>query len=544
MDKFLLDKAASTMPEIVPEVAHGLAAEQMGGVLKYVDRVWRSLDFPEEFVYEGSRRVSPRKMFEVTTAARDNKIRYELSQSDFFMVAFDFSLYVNGVRESVPPKYLLLPFVDENSMFDIRGKKFAIHSVMSDRSFSVGTDSVFKKFNRMMFTFERLTYHFNCNDRRASTYVTWSWIHHEARKRFSKRANNGKLVYSTLANYLFAKHGVTETFRKYGGCEIVIGEADITHDTYPADEWYICKTIGFTPKLYQREFYENTKLRIAVKKEDMTPMVESLIASFFYMVDHFPQNATLEDIDDVWLWKIILGNIIIESGTSQGLIIKSIEEHQRSVDEYIDAIAKDELKEDGYDFDDIYDVFSYVIELLTKTRASDDEQISSMYGKQLVVLRYLLNELIQKINKDIMYRLRNIKNKKGEITVKDVNKIMPMLRTDIMAGLSNHALHPEVSIVSSASDNYLIGVTNEIVTQDKASGGSAKGRINLNDSGKHLHVSVAEAGSFNVLPKADPTGRNRVSCYLPRTEKNVVTTRKRFAELLNKTQRMITASPS
>jgi hypothetical protein len=545
MDRLLLEKAMSKMPIINPDIANGLATKQVPSVLQYVDRIWQSLDFPEGLVYEGLRRVTPRKKFEVLTSVRDNKIKYELAPSDFYMVAFDFTLEIEGVKESLPPKYLLLPYVSDAGIIEIRGKKFAIHPVMSDRSFSVGTDSVFKKFNRMMFTFERLTYHFDCNGHRASSYVAWSWIHHEARKRFSKRSSDsGKVIYSTLANYLFAQHGVTNTFKKYCNVDVHIGESDITHDKYPEDEWFICKTIGLVPKLYAKEYYEYSKLRIAVRKEEMTPLVMSLITAFFYMVDYFPQITTLEDIDEVWLWKLILGEIIIEQGTSQGLIIKSIEEHQRSVYEYIDPIARDELKEDGYDFEDIYDIFIYVSELLTNARASNDEEIASLYGKQVVVLRYLMNELVQNINKSIMYKLRNVSNKKGFIEVKDVNKIMNSLRTDSMASLTNHAVHPEVTTVSTASDNYLVGITNEVVTQDKASGGGSKSRINLNDPAKHLHASIAEVASYNLLPKSGPTGTNRLSCFLQLNSKYIIQRNPELVDVITKTQRMINANPN
>lgn len=545
MDSFLLNRAMDTMPIINPAIANGLATKQVPGVQEYVNRIWHSLDLPEGLVYLGARRVSPKKKFEILTSVRDNKIRYELAPSDFYMVAFDFTLEVEGVVESLPPKYLLLPYVGTAGIIEIRGKEFAIHPVMSDRSFSVGADSVFKKFNRMMFTFERLTYHFTCNGFRDSSYVAWSWVHHEARKRFSKRSSeSGKIIYSTLANYLFARHGVTDTFKKYCNVDIIIGEDEITHEQYPEDEYFICKTIGLTPKLYAKTYYEGTKLRLVVRKDEMTPLVKSLITAFFYMVDYFPTQATLEDINEVWLWKVILGNIIIESGTSQGLIIKSVEEHQRSVDEYIDPIARDELKEDGFDFEDIYDIFIYVSDLLTNSRASNDEDIASLYGKQVVVLRYLMNELVQNINKSIMYKLRNVSNKKGSIEAKDVNKIMSSLRTDSMASLTNHAVHPEVTTVSCATDNYLIGVTNEIVTQDKASGGGSKSRINLNDATKHLHGSIAECASFNVLPKADPTGRNRISCFVELNGKFILQRDEDLREVVDKTQRMISANPT
>lgn len=536
MDKFLLDSVSDRMPKVNRVIADGLATTQLKGVLYEMDRIFRSLDFPEEIQYVDCNRVSPKVKFETLTQPRDGKTTFELAKSDFFLAAFNFTF----MGDPLYPKYLLLPYADTAGLMDIRGKTFAAHAVMTDKTFSMGTESIFKRFQRARLTFERLQYHFIQDGQRADSYVSWSWIHHEAKKRNSKRNIVG-VVCSTLANYLFAEFGVTETFRRYTGANIVVGTTDINENDYPSTDWVICKTIGVKPRSYKEDYYEFTKLRIAVPKHEMTPLVQSMVASFFYIADNFPDRVTVEDIDDVWLWKVILGLIIIEHGTSEGLIVKSVEDHQRSVREYVDTIALDEFREGGFDFKDIYDVFIYIMDELNQLTISTTRQMSSLYGKRFVILRYMLDDLVKEINVKIMYTLRSTKNKKGVLELRDVNKIFGNLKIGTIAALSNHAKHPEITTVSSSCDNYLIGITNEIVTQDKASGAGSNQRINLSDPSKHLDASIAEVASYNVLPKSDPTGRNRISPFVTLNERYEIIRDKKHVELIDRTQRMITS---
>jgi hypothetical protein len=141
--------------------------------------------------------------------------------------------------------------------------------------------------------------------------------------------------------------------------------------------------------------------------------------------------------------------------------------------------------------------------------------ISSIYDKRLITLRYVLFDIISQIN-TLMYKLRAAQKKRKKLEATEINNLMNIhLRGNRITNIRNHAKHPEVTPISTSNDNMFFGVTSTMLTQDSAStGGNKKGKINLRDPAKHLHVSVAEVGSYNNIPKSDPTGRSRINPFL------------------------------
>lgn len=539
MDPIIFNKVCDDNPKFNPTVANGIATQQVGGILKEVNRIWKSIDLPDGLEYVGCKRTTPKKKFEVMSQGRNGQLVYELTDSSYFMVEFNFEFH----GEPLYPKYILLPYVNEIGVMNIRGKEFVIHCVLADKTFSVGTNDVFIRFQRARLSFERLQHHYIANNEREDIYLTWSWIHHDARKRFSKRANGGigKLVFTTTTNYLFAEFGVTETFKRFAKADVVIGTTDITEQTYPADKWVICKTVGVRPVNNKDDYYEFTKLRVAVPKEQYTSLTKELICGLFYLADNYPDRVLLEELDNTWIWKVILGDIIMPPGNSEGLMVKAMEDHQQSLYEYVDTMALEEFKKDGYDFENIYDVFVHIMGLMSGSLLENNEQHSSMYNKRFVVLRYLLDDLVYEINTKIMYGLNGLAKKKGDLDIKDIEKYFNRLKPTVLMGLSNHSKHPEVSVVNSVVDNYLIGITNEIVMQDRAGSKASTKRINLNDPNKHLDASIAEVASYNLLPKSDPTGRNRVNPFVNLNSRYEVERNPELKDLLDDVQNKITA---
>jgi hypothetical protein len=516
MDSQLLEGVLNATPEINSDVANGLATKQLLGAEQFVDEIFRcaAVDFPDGLTYEGYRRCTPQEEFNEATRSRDNRQVYELAQSDFYLVAYFFKYKKdeNTEAEELFPRYLYLPYVQTGGLLNVRGKKFAIHPVLADPAFSVGSKSMFIQLTRARLTFERTTHHFMANDDRESTYVVWSWVHSTARNRQRRKSGSAKVIYSTMANYLFVRRGFTEAMREYAGADVVVGEDEITAKDYPSDEWVICSTVGNKPRAFMGNQYRSTRVRVAVPKEQYTQAAKSLIGAFFYIADHFPNRVKPEYVDDVWLWKVILGHIIYEPGTGEGLMVTEIEDHLVSLDEYLDSIVWKELKSSGVSCSDIYELFMYVIETLAQKTVSSDVGISSIYGKRLITLRYVLFDIVSQIN-TLMYKLRAAQKKRKKLEITEINNLMNIyLRSSRIATISNHAKHPEVNPVSTSNDNLFFGVTSTMLTQDSASTtGGKKSKINLKDPSKHLHASVAEVGSYNNIPKSDPTGRSRIN---------------------------------
>lgn len=537
MDSRLLDGACKFMPEINPIIATGVAKEQIRGVEAFVDQILRAAaaDFPEGLTYDGYNRCTPQDEFNAITRVRDNKQLFELARSDFYMVSYQFSFQ----GKPLFPRHLHLPYIRDGGLLYVRGKMFSVSPVLTDRLFSITADDMFIQLTRKRLTFERTSHRVIVNNESELVNIVWSWVHVKAAaKNKSKKAN--RIIVSTLAHYFFAKYGFIQTLKRYTNADVIVGTDEINVHNYPKDEWVIFCSVGVCPTALPTYSYKTTPLRVAVRKDQCTIDVKSFIGTFYYIVDHYPQRFDVESIDDPWIWKVVLGHIIYEAGTSEGLMVNEIEDHLNSIEEYIDAIVIKQFEVAGHNFKDIHDMFLYVIQQLSQPSATDGSYESSMYDKRLTTLRYLMYDIIAEINQ-LMFDLRNITKKRKELDETQINNIFNMrLRSDLITRITRHSNHPEVVPVSVSNDNMFFGVTAVMVSQEKTSTrGGSKGKMNLKDPSKHLHASVAEVASYNNLPKADPTGRSRINPCLKLTPDFTVVRDPQHREVLDAVQRLI-----
>lgn len=541
VDTLMRDGVRERTPDLNPRIVKGIAYEQMQTVEQFIDHIFRAAaaDFPEGLTYDGYRRCTPKEEFEEATRARDNRQTLEMARSDFYLLAYQFSY--NGVK--LFPKYIYLPYVDVGGMLYVRGKRFAISPVLADPAYSLGSSNMFIQLTRARLTFERTTHRIMVDGEQDMAYVVWSWAHGMAKQRHGRKAGASTVVYSTLANYLFAKYGFIEAMRNFTGAEVIVGGDDINLYNYPREEFVICSSTGIKPRSNKESNYRHTRIRVAIPRAQYTPLVRSLIAGFYYVVDNYPSRIKPEYLleGDTWVWKTLLGHIIYGAGTSEGLMVNDVEEHLISLDEYIDFMVKGDLKKAGLAVEDIYEFFIFVIETLGEKTVSTDDSISNMFGKRLITQRYVMFDVVSQIN-TLLYKLRAAKKKRNKLEESEINNLMnKYLRSNRIAGISNHEKHPEVTPVSTASDNLYIGVTATMLTQDSASGGgSKKGKINLRDPAKHLHSSMAIVAGYNNMRKSDPTGRSTPNPCMELEPDGTVKEREDSKELLAQVQYLLT----
>ena len=538
MDKALFDAIDDQMPKFNPLIADGLAVTHLELCEAFIDKIFQSVStgFPEGLKYEGYMRCTPQEEYNVITDKRGTKRYCDIARSDIYLLKYMFSFQ----GKPLFPRYIYLPFVNDAGILTIRGSKWMIMPVLSDRVLSVEYNSIFIVLNCAKLKFERSVQHYIANGAVETVNIIWSAVHNEYRKK--KGRDKASIdAFTTLAHYLFCKYGVVETFKKYANADIVIGEDDISEENYPSNKWVICGTVGNKPAKMKEKYYTPTKIRIAIPTNRYNQLTKSLIGGFFYTLEHFPDRFTAKDFavveEETILWKILLGHLIFAAGSSEGDLYNKIEEHFNSLDEYIDGMDKVGMAEDGINVDDIYQLFVHVIETMPDRLLNAGNLVSSMYGKQLTVLRYLLYNIRANI---VKVRFSLIKSKaKGRLTADEINKTMNReLPREMIASINKE--HGEVTSISCPGDNKIFKVTSNITMQTK-SGSNAKGknRGKVNDPSKILHASIAEVGSFVNLPQSDPTGRSRVNPYLQLAPDGSILRNEKFMKILDDVQMKI-----
>lgn len=529
MDNNIFKRIFSEMPKHNTDVTHGYAYHQMKMCEEYIVRLIRCAEtrFPPEIRFSHMSRCSPAQEVSSVLAKRGQKQYVDLSQSDVYLVNLHFTF--NG--KSLKPKPLYLPYVSEAGIITISGNKFAISPVLADVAISAGDDNIYVPLNLDKLIFKRVMHHFRENGKRVSSGVVYSEVYHNAKKPGTVKTIN---AVSTMAHYMFAKYGVIRTFVEFAGAVPVIGYSDTVNTVnYPEDKWVICESMRINQTGLRVKYYQGEDIRLAFRKEEYSTTVISLVAGFFYVADRFPDVFKLEDVDNTVLWCVLLGHIVFATEESEGKLLNKIYAHLTSLDGYIDGMSQEWLAEDGVHVETVYDLFMEAINTFPERTLNAVNTASTMYGKRLMVLRYVLIDIIKSIFK-MMFALQNASKK--NMTEKDVDKIFKILNTYQIFRI-NHR-HGEVASISSPSACMSFKTTAGIIPQTNITTGKTT-KSSIITSANKLDASIAEIGQYNNMPKGEPTGRRRVNPYVLLDERGIAIQRKETADIINSAQNEI-----
>jgi hypothetical protein len=443
--------------------------------------------------------------------------------------------------------HMYLPSVRQAGLITIRASTFAISPVLADRAISYGVNTIFIPLQVTKLTFERLDHTFRIYDVQdglesnwnETANVAWATVYN---RNPEKGANNRNRITAkhTMAHYLFSKYGVTQTFKMVSNSDVYVGYPDeINYDIYPKEEWLICGSKQICPRTLRgvrRSGYVATNIRMAIRRTAWTTQNIGLVAGFFYIADHFPQRVEPEFIESTRFWRILLGHLIFGSDQSEGKLADEIDNHIESLDESLDERSRLDLRSENINANDIYQLFAFIIGALSEMVIQSDNVESTMYDKELMVLRYALFD----INKAISHFKFALQKavRKPKIKEEINNALRRNLTVDAIMKINRQ--HGEVAGISSPGDNMYFKITSNLVPQTSATGnGRNSGKSAAGDASKLLHSSIVEVGSYNNLPKASPDGRTRISPYVQYDASYRVVRNEKFRELIDDVQRRI-----
>lgn len=540
MDKRLFDLVHQRTPKFNDRIAEGFAVRPMQLVEPYVDRIIRTAaeEFPPGLTYEGYERCNVFEEYnEITkrinkqqgTATRST---FELAPSYLYLVRYKFKF--NG--EDLDPRPVYLPFVGQAAMLQIRGSTFSISPVAADNGLSVGSDNLFIPLNKLKFTFKRTPHHFMVDGERETAQVVYARVHQSSPPKGFKMMVQG---FTTMPHYLFAAMGVTETFRKYLGADVVIGDPmTVNTETYPASEWMICGTAHTAiakPRGVKDKMYVASNIRLAIRREHYNLTAREMIGGFFYVADHFPDRVLPEYVDDPRLWANLIGSFLFGTSKSEGKIAEEMAHHMVSLRGYMDAESKMTLHSAGIEAETIYDFFFHMVETFSQRITQSQSEVSSLYNKRLMVLYYVMKDVREAINN---FAFRVAAPRKKPLTKNDINKMLrDYLKPLLVMGLNKD--HVEVNSVSVPGDNMYFKVTSQMSLQTDTKSGRGRGGGSPNDASKHLHVSVAEDGSYSTMNKSDATGRRKINPYAKTDEKDTLIRNPDLVDMLDEVQAKI-----
>ena len=521
-------------PPVNDAIMSGLSVVYMQKTEEYIDKVFSSAarSFPPGLAYVGFERCTPEEEYNEITKVKNNKRIYDLAKSDLYLVKYKFTFE----GQPMPDRYIYLPYVNDAGVFSLGGARFHITPVLSDKVISPGFDTVFVRLLRDKIIFKRCYHSLIIDGIRETTHVIWSQIYRKPRD--NKKVPQTTKAMTTVAHYLFAKFGYSKTFQMFTGTVPVVGEGEINVENYPADKWVICESSQVKPKTYMESFYEPTKLKLAIPKDKWTPTMKALVIGFFYVVDHFPGRFKIGYLDSESLWMILLGHIVFSGLYGENKLYTSIQEHFMSLDDYVDTIVVEKLKENNYHVDNFYDLLALILGQFNNMVLDNENSTLSMYGKSLEVLYYVLYDITAGIFK-VNFRLSKLASKKPLILKDIVETFNKNMKMGAVFGLSSGKIITES--VSYSGDHKYFKITSKITEQESLPGAArGKSKRMVVGEDKHIEISMVEAGSVLFLSKSNPTPTNHVNPFVNiDMATGTIIPNEKFTEIRNKTQQLL-----
>lgn len=510
-------------PPLNPNIMRGLATVYMERLVEYFDQVARRTfhgTIPG-MEYMGCEVCTPQEAFEEETRKRSNRRQYDCATSYIFMLRYHIGMRIDGELVPFKEKYIYLPYCTDGSITYLGGSRYHVKSVLTNKVISPGHKLLFVRVLGSRKNFYRIGYSIKVDDETKTTFVVHSAIY--GNKSSSKKVAGPvttKAV-SCMAHYLLLRHGFTGMCRKYLGHVPVVGDSKtITRENYPETDWHIVSTAHThtKPAGWVETLYDSTDIRLAIRKDKWDQATISLISEFFYVVDHFPRNVRVEDMDNCVNWRTLLGYILVGGQFTLGRINSQMQEHLASLDDFVDDISSDKLSEKGYEVRDFYDLVA-MLSTRFPDLLSENDRAGNIYEKYYDVIYHVMKPITYALT-NTLHALQRAGKKVGpahgdmgnaalhnSLSKVFVRKPSPK----VVFGLNTEDTVLET--VSYCGDHWYPKITSKVSEQERVAG--AKGSRRGMSDADHIDVSMLECGSVLFLPKgSNPTPVANINPYV------------------------------
>lgn len=552
MDKLLGQIIERHSVKANPKIMDGLAVHYLEHSLEYLDKSFQATaaNFPilpkGSIRYVGIERLSPYEEFLFETKSRNNKIVFDLAQSDLCLHKLKLEFDDGEKVEPIEVKFhILFNRKNEGGILYLGGSRFQISPVLMDKVVTASNNSIFVRLQQDKISFQRTQHNVRIDGVSTIKQLLWSAIY---RPRSEKVPKTTKAV-AVAVHYLLINFGIDKLF-DHLGVDLIIDNED-SGDVYDKDTYTTFSSTKIKPATNIDQTYRGSKLRLIVKNDDMNPVIETIITGVFYLIDHFPERLTSRSVlNDKIIMKVLLGHIVFSGKYSEPWLLNSINDHIQSLENYIDDLVKTRLKQQfsgsgtGLSkVDDFYDMLLVLTECADSMIANQPVSTGSLGDKNYDVLYTVFYNITVAFNR-FSYRLKTIASKKQIITARDISKtandyIKPGLIYQLTRG------NIAVSAVSYPGDNKFSKVTSNVALQPNVPGvtRAKKGRPTPNAS-MRVNPTMAQAGSLLNISKSTLTPAGRANPFTDiDLSSGAILMKPHLAELTESVQRKITIRP-
>jgi len=467
--------------------------------------------------YHGWRRLTPKEEFKKLFTSADKKTNYDMARSDLYMVELRF-VY----RGKPMPRFLYLPYAGPANIMTISDTDYSIVPVLSDTVISPSYKEVFVRLLKDKLTFSRFTRNYIVDQEKVLGQIIHSNAYRLAGRQIQ---NNLGTAYPPVSLYILGNAGMRAAFLKYAGVD------NLLVTTEPAEgyrkHYKIYKSSKAKPRGHKEYNYIGHDVKIMVPRAEINDTNETFIDNFvfgvLYALDLLPETTPdlveLLDNHDVKsekiFWRLMLGRIIFKNGYSVEKMMTEMNDHFKSLENYMDNLIKDKLKDVGVIADSYFDLVAVIMTNYNQWLLNSKEHNSNIDNRYVDILYYLLYDIIYGYNRALFDI--NKKGNKRELSYKEVDTIFQnSITAKKIFGIikSGSGMSLAVSYVESSGDNKYLKITSQLADQSQGNGVKRGSGSQFPESTKTLRGQDLWLGSLLYLGKSAPSPRFRANLYM------------------------------
>lgn len=498
---------ASFIKNITPKfnrfMVEGLTYHRLNDAIMYLDNFIRyscESKTSTHLRYLGYKELTPKEelkyLFSKTT-----KMPHDIAENDMYLVKF---LFQYGEEPEPREYYFYVPFASKGNVIRLSGNRFLVMPTLADKVISIGERVIFINILTAKYNFTRMYHPIAINN----IYCSIPIINSELYKNQSKKQPDTTKANSTIIHYLLANYGYNKTM------EMLLGFVPQPVYDHATEGYTILESSKNAPKGYIRdkELYEPTHIKFAVPNDKYNSTVGYCIGNLFYVIDNFPDRVTVDNIDDITMWRRLMGEIIHSGNYGLPYLYNKMFAHFNDLNSQFDTVTINKLKDVKVDASSLMDLLIVIFQNFNDWIMSEETR-SLYHNKSYEVESFVLSTLTSRITRIVLDINKEELRYSGSPLEKN---IVDKIFKKYFATRAIFSLKKEKTYVTSieySGDHLYFKNTSMVSRQESDSVNVKKQDTNTSERGK-LVASAATIGSILGLSKKNPTPLIRMNPYV------------------------------
>ncbi len=497
------DFVKSESPQFNLPVVEGLTYHRLKNALQYMDSFIRyscESKTQTHLRYLGYKQLTPQEEIKYVFN-KTSKVVYDIAENDIYLVEYHFQY---GDNEEVYKQHFYIPFARRGNIVHFSGNRFLIMPTLADKVISVGEHGIFINILTAKYNFGRFLHSAVADGR----YQAVPIIHTELYKNPSKKVEDTTRADTTVMHYLLANYGYAQTM------QLLIGFVpEVVYDSEDSEKVCIRST-GVAPRGYiqDKTAYRGTRIRFLVPRDQYNEKVLYCLGNILYVIDHFVDVVTIDQLDNTQMWKRLLAEIIHSGNHKLVYLMEKITTHYNDLNSSFDTNTIRKLMDVGIWSTTLMELMTVIFYQYNDWIMQEDTR-SLYHRKTLEVESFVLKDLTSAITRIVLDINKEELRANGEkLDDKTVDKIFKkFFKTRVI-----YAIKQEKHYVTSIeySGDHLYPKNTSMVNEQESNPVNTKKTEATASDRKKLVASMATVGTPLGLKKNKPTPLAMLNPYI------------------------------